>query len=616
MSIRKFTVNLYDNNSLLETMPAILLTAGVEGEHKATRLKFLFHMPSAFLEAEHVYVIEYDDGNGTGDVTDELELESSVIGGKTSYFINWDVPYEATKLGTVNISLKIFDIGNGEPALIVKSLPVKAVFKPERKITGTVRETLKNALETLYARVSALIGRIESGEFKGDKGDKGDKGEKGDKGDRGESVSPTEWSAGICDEFRERYAGEWFVGGFSTFNSPDITQEDIDEFYETLGIRRGSFFIMPWDASDALTYIVSGPRRLSMDIEFNFFVPQRLITGYAEWVTGEGLVFTTYTIGEEYLDVMDSFANKDVLDQLSIGDQSRELELDGEPVNKPTAWSDITGKLIAEFDEAVTIGGEPFRLENYVGTTPDEPSEDSFTPAENAAFTAWIATHDYIAFTTDKVAYRDATNEIYSVDSRRFFFDYSPAVWCIEIQNFGVNTEYDSEGCPWFVDGENVRITARDDLIDELYEDYSGSGSLANYIDWVLPTRSWVWQGLDGKQTKSITDAGGYFTNPTVEDALAQLGAAQKKAVSQSAPTAITLADNTEYRLTNVANLTLTYPQGDFEVWVRLTTAASGTVTITLPTSQYIGEAPTFGNGETWEVSIKDGVVIAQKVVS
>lgn len=77
----------------------------------------------------------------------------------------------------------------------------------------------------------------------------------------------------------------------------------------------------------------------------------------------------------------------------------------------------------------------------------------------------------------------------------------------------------------------------------------------------------------------------------------------------------IALADNTEYRLTDVTTLTLTYPTGDFECWMRLSFAASGDITVTLPTgTKYIGTAPDFKNGETWELSIKDGVVIAQKV--
>ena len=79
--------------------------------------------------------------------------------------------------------------------------------------------------------------------------------------------------------------------------------------------------------------------------------------------------------------------------------------------------------------------------------------------------------------------------------------------------------------------------------------------------------------------------------------------------------TNITLADNTEYRLADVTTLRLSYPTGNFECWMRLTFAASGEATVILPTgTKYIGTTPDFKNGETWEMSIKDGVVIAQKV--
>lgn len=84
--------------------------------------------------------------------------------------------------------------------------------------------------------------------------------------------------------------------------------------------------------------------------------------------------------------------------------------------------------------------------------------------------------------------------------------------------------------------------------------------------------------------------------------------------LEQSAPSSLTLADNTEYYLTDVADLTLTFPTGNFECWISLTTAASGTVNVTLPTSQYIGSVPVFGNGETWEISIKNSIVVAVKV--
>ena len=77
----------------------------------------------------------------------------------------------------------------------------------------------------------------------------------------------------------------------------------------------------------------------------------------------------------------------------------------------------------------------------------------------------------------------------------------------------------------------------------------------------------------------------------------------------------ITLADNTEYRLTDVTTLTLNYPAGEFECWMRLSFAASGDITVTLPAGTgYIGTAPDFQNGETWELSFKDKILAAQKV--
>ena len=82
-----------------------------------------------------------------------------------------------------------------------------------------------------------------------------------------------------------------------------------------------------------------------------------------------------------------------------------------------------------------------------------------------------------------------------------------------------------------------------------------------------------------------------------------------------SAAEFIHLFDNEEYRLTDVTKLRIAYPTGDFECWMRLTFAASGDITVTLPTgTKYIGIAPDFANGDTWELSIKDGIIIAQRV--
>lgn len=131
-------------------------------------------------------------------------------------------------------------------------------------------------------------------------------------------------------------------------------------------------------------------------------------------------------------------------------------------------------------------------------------------------------------------------------------------------------------------------------------------------------------EGSDGKPTYNGSDVGlkgdkgdpGSDANVTKANVITALGYTPE-AVSAQVTTGsnITLADNTEYRLTDVTTLTLTYPAGNFECWMRLTFAASGNATVTMPTgTKYIGTTPDFKNGETWELSIKDGVVIAQKV--
>lgn len=84
--------------------------------------------------------------------------------------------------------------------------------------------------------------------------------------------------------------------------------------------------------------------------------------------------------------------------------------------------------------------------------------------------------------------------------------------------------------------------------------------------------------------------------------------------VELDAPTTLTLANATEYHLTNVSDLTITYPSGAFDCWLSIATA-SGTVTVSLPSSSYIGDPPTFGASETWELSIRNGVVVAGKAV-
>ena len=73
----------------------------------------------------------------------------------------------------------------------------------------------------------------------------------------------------------------------------------------------------------------------------------------------------------------------------------------------------------------------------------------------------------------------------------------------------------------------------------------------------------------------------------------------------------VTAQDNTLYYAdTEISNLTIIYPETDFICSFDFTIASEGDITITLPESKYIGATPSFANGETWEVNIKNGVVV------
>lgn len=64
------------------------------------------------------------------------------------------------------------------------------------------------------------------------------------------------------------------------------------------------------------------------------------------------------------------------------------------------------------------------------------------------------------------------------------------------------------------------------------------------------------------------------------------------------------------YADTEISSLTIIYPNTDFICSFDFTIASEGDITITLPESKYIGGTPSFANGETWEVNIKNGVVV------
>ena len=144
-----------------------------------------------------------------------------------------------------------------------------------------------------------------------------------------------------------------------------------------------------------------------------------------------------------------------------------------------------------------------------------------------------------------------------------------------------------------------------------------------SYSNDALPNMSTVGEALDELVKKS----GHTHDNKSVLDLISaangklrynalDINYAPTQYTYSTAQVSATLADNAEYRMTGLQTLTVQYPEdAKFECWMRLNFAASGDITVTLPAGTgYIGTAPDFHNGETWELSFKDKILAAQKV--
>lgn len=78
----------------------------------------------------------------------------------------------------------------------------------------------------------------------------------------------------------------------------------------------------------------------------------------------------------------------------------------------------------------------------------------------------------------------------------------------------------------------------------------------------------------------------------------------------------ITVEDNTEYRFTSAVELlNVGLPSGNFDCWMRFTCGTDPVVTF-VGALGFIGGEPTFETDKTYEVSIKDGVVLCAEVAS
>lgn len=120
-----------------------------------------------------------------------------------------------------------------------------------------------------------------------------------------------------------------------------------------------------------------------------------------------------------------------------------------------------------------------------------------------------------------------------------------------------------------------------------------------------------------GKGNDKLINSKLYFGNmyetysKTETDELLSIKADKPQYVMFSDGDTITLVDNTTYYTEGtISNLTIIYPSESFICSLEFTLASDGDITITLPESKYIGGTPTFANGETWELNIKNGVVV------
>ena len=115
-------------------------------------------------------------------------------------------------------------------------------------------------------------------------------------------------------------------------------------------------------------------------------------------------------------------------------------------------------------------------------------------------------------------------------------------------------------------------------------------------------------------------------TNQQIPGAKGVYDAVTKK---QNAPTivdyelndadTIDIEDNTEYYLDGLqcSSIDFFFPSGRFECFIQLSTKQNDGTTVYFPIeTKYAGSEPQFGAGEIWEISIKNGVVVAVKISS
>lgn len=115
-----------------------------------------------------------------------------------------------------------------------------------------------------------------------------------------------------------------------------------------------------------------------------------------------------------------------------------------------------------------------------------------------------------------------------------------------------------------------------------------------------------------------FTGTAGAITTKLASEALTAIGGAPMTNVitTDGGSKSIEVSDNTEYMFnTPLTSLTLTFPSYSFECWLTFTTESGFTLSVP-DSAKYIGDIPTFKANTTYEMSIKNKVIIFGEVVT
>ena len=218
----------------------------------------------------------------------------------------------------------------------------------------------------------------------------------------------------------------------------------------------------------------------------------------------------------------------------------------------------------------------------------------------------------YLAVVADKTVpdymYFFSTREEWENDNG---VGYKHQSWIVTIiGDNGIRVERKDSYCEYDDHRADVTIDWREVPLNENTATKDDIGDIETALDEIVDEFH-----LDTAITLEISESSTHSEKPTalavknyVDNAIGDV--VESKVLVSNGDT-ITLKNNTTYYAkTDINSLTINYPDDDFISTIQFTLASDGDITITLPESKYIGGSPTFANGETWEINIKNGVVV------